>query len=114
MDKQERRQIAAQYKKRLQQGGVYAIRCTQNGKRLLLSTSDMAGSENRFQFAQSTGGCVHPKMREDWSKYGGAAFMFEIVETLTQQETQTEADFRQEIAALLEMLAAQADPKTLY
>ena len=114
MDKQQRRQVAADYKKRMQQGGVYAICCTGNGKRLLLSTADMAGSENRFQFAQMTGGCIHPKMRVDWDKYGKAAFTFEVVETLEQQETQTDAEFHQEIATLLDMLTSQYAPEALY
>ena len=114
MDKQQKRQIATEYKKRMQQGGVYAICCVGNGKRLLLSTADMAGSENRFQFAQITGGCVHPKMREDWDRYGKAAFTFEVIETLQQQETQTDAEFHKEIAALLDMLTEQANSEALY
>ncbi len=114
MDKQQRRQIASDYKKRMQQGGVYAIRCTQNGKSLLLSTADMVGSLNRYDFSQMTGGCLHPKMRDDWAKFGAAAFVFEIVETLTQQETQTDADFHKEIGELLDMLTSQISPEALY
>ena len=114
MDKQERRQIAAQYKKRRQLGGVYAIQCAENGKRLLLSTMDMPGSKNRFCFAQSTGGCVHFKLCRDWDRYGGKAFVFETLETLEQKENQTDAEFRQEIKELLDMLTAGADPETLY
>ena len=114
MDKQERRRVAAQYKERLQQGGIYAIRCRENGKRLLLGTADMPGSRNRFAFAQSTGGCIHPKLRADWDRYGGKAFEFEVVETLTQKKAQEDADFQKDIAALLELLAAQAEEETLY
>jgi len=114
MDKQERRRVAAQYKERLQQGGVYAIRCKENGKKLLLGTADMPGSENRFAFAQSTGGCVHPKLRSDWERYSSKGFEFEVVETLAQKEAQTDANFQDEIAALLELLIIQSDEDTLY
>lgn len=114
MDKQERRQAAAKYKERLQQGGVYAIRCKENGKRLILSTADIIGSKNRFAFAQSTGGCIHPKLREDWAKYRGKAFEFEILETLTQKEAQTDAEFQNEIADLLKLMTDQAETETLY
>lgn len=114
MDKQQKRQVAAEYKKRMQEGGVYAIRCIMNDKQILLSTADLAGSENRFKFAQSTGGCVHPKLREDWSRYGGAGFAFEVIETLRQQETQTDAEFHKEIEELLDMLISQINPKALY
>ncbi len=114
MDKQEKRQIAAQYKKRRQLGGVYAIRCNETGKRLLLSTMDMPGSENRFRFAQSTGGCVHPKLSRDWEMYGGKGFAFDTLETLEQKENQTDAEFRQDVRELLEMLTSEADSEQLY
>jgi len=114
MDKQEKRRAAVQYKERLQQGGVYAIRCTENGKKLMLGTEDMQGSRNRFEFSQSTGGCVHPKLRTDWDRYGGKAFEFEVVEILAQKEAQSMGDFQKEIEALLELLLAQAETETLY
>ena len=114
MDKQHKKQIARQYKEMRQQGGVYAICCTKNGKRLLLSTADMVGSENRFSFSQSTGGCLHPKLRQDWQQFGGAAFSLEIVETLTQKESQTASDFQEEVAALRDLLITQVDPEMLY
>jgi len=79
-----------------------------------MSTADMPGSQNRFTFAQSTGGCVHPKLRADWERYGGKAFEFEVVETLTQKKAQTNAEFQNEIAALLELLMAEAKEETLY
>ncbi len=114
MDKQERRQAAAEYKKKLQTGGVYAIVCRENGKRLLAGTADLPGSENRFAFAQSTGGCVHPKMRADWDRYGAKAFAFEIVETLKQKELQTDTEFKRDIDALLDMVNSQYDQETVY
>ena len=114
MDKQHKRQITRQYKETRLQGGVYAICCTKNAKRLLLSTSDIAGSENRFCFSQNIDSCVHPKLRQDWQQFGGAAFTFEIIETLTQKESQTDSDFQNEVVALLELLKTQVAPETLY
>jgi hypothetical protein len=114
MDKQQRRQIAAEYKKRKQMGGVYSIRCTQNGKQLLLSTMDMAGSENRFRFAQGMGGCVHPKLRQDWDLYGGKAFSFDIIETLEQKDMQADDEFQRDVVTLLDMLMSKDEPEALY
>ena len=114
MDKQHKRQIARQYKETRLQGGVYAICCTKNGKRLLLSTADMAGSKNRFCFSQSTDSCVHPKLRQDWQQFGGAAFTFELIETLTQKESQTDSDFQKEVVALLDLLITQVAPEMRY
>jgi hypothetical protein len=75
---------------------------------------DMPGSENRFRFAQSTGGCVHPKLRQDWDAYGGKAFVFEVLEMLEQKENQTDAAFGQEIADLQQMLISEADAQKVY
>jgi hypothetical protein len=114
MDKQEKRRITAQYRERCRQGGVYVIRCRENGKRLLLSTTDMQGSINRFEFAQGSGGCVHPKLRPDWDRYGGKAFEFIVTETLEQKEAQTDTDFQREIETLMDMMISQAGTDALY
>ena len=54
MDKQQRREAAAAYKARLQQGGVFQIRNTKTGRILLRRTTDLpcrpngAGTEARL------------------------------------------------------------------
>jgi hypothetical protein len=114
MDKTEKKKAAREYRERRRKGGVYAICCKENGKRLLQSTEDMQGSRNRFDFSQSTGGCVHPKLRADWDRLGGKAFEFVPVETLEQKETQSDSDFYNETQALCELLISQEKPEALY
>ena len=102
MEKQQRRKAVAAYKARRQQGGVFQIRNTQTGRILLRRTLNLRGSENRFQFAQMTGSCTDHALQADWQN-GGWAFVFEVLEVLTQKETQTEAEFKSDIEALFEL-----------
>lgn len=101
MDKQQRREAAAAYKARLQQGGVFQIRNTGNGRILLRRTTDLRGSRNRFQFAQMTGSCTDYALQAEWGR-DGSAFVFEVLEELEQKETQTEAEFKAAVEACYE------------
>ena len=102
MDRQQRREAAAAYKARRMQGGVFQIRNTANSRILLRHTTDLRGSRNRFQFAQMTGSCVDYALQADWGR-DGRAFVFEVLETLTQKETQSEAEFKADLDALFEL-----------
>lgn len=75
---------------------------------------EMQGSLNRFEFAKNTGGCVHPKLRGDWDRYGGKVFEMEVIETLEQQESQSNDEFQREVIALLDLITSQNDTEALY
>ena len=102
MDKQQRREAAAAYKARRMQGGVFQIRNTGTSRILLRCTTDLRGSQHRFQFAQMTGSCTDYALQAEWGR-DGKAFVFEVLEELTQKETQTEAEFKADIDALFEL-----------
>ena len=95
MDKQQRREAAAAYKARRMQGGVFQIRNTGTGRILLRCTTDLRGS-------QMTGSCTDYALQAEWGR-DGKAFVFEVLEELTQKETQTEAEFKADIDALFEL-----------
>ena len=95
-------------------GGVYAFKNRVTGRSLLLSAQDLQGSKNRFEFAQKTGSCVHPRLKEDWEVYGGKAFRFEILEELEKMETQTPDEFKEDIRVLLEIWLEKFDPVERY
>ncbi len=105
MEKDRRRELTADYKARdaKKAGGVCAIVNTVTGNRLLLAARDIRGAESRFLFAQATNSCSYYKLTEDWKQYGPQAFKFEVLETIHQKETETSAQFADEIDALLEM-----------
>ena len=113
-DNQTKKEMIAQYKEREVVGGVYAIKSTQNGKLLLLATTDMQGSKNRFAFAQSTDSCVDMKLRSDWNRQGGGAFVFESLEELKKGETQTAKEFKTDIDTLKELWLDKLADRELY
>ncbi len=111
MDREQRKKLQQRYSERRVVGGVYAIKNAADGKMLLLSTLDMPGSMNRFSFAVQTGGCVHPKLRDEWGK---AEFTIEVIEELVKKEEQSDKDFAREIEALYELTAERFSSDQLY
>lgn len=111
MDKRDRKKLREQYAARRGAGGVYAIKNTDSGKRLLMVTEDLPGSANRFAFAVQTGGCVHPKLTGEWGKSG---FEFEVIEELHRKDAQTDKAFAQELQALYELACEKYAPEKLY
>lgn len=103
MDKQERRNLAKQYKARTVTGGVYCIQCTQSGQVWLRKTTDMQGSKNRHAFSVTTKHCPEPSMLASWKQYGPEVFIFKELETLEKKEAQTAESFAEDVAALLDM-----------
>lgn len=111
MDKEKRKKLQQQYAERCVKGGVYAIKNTESGKMLLLTTQDMPGSLNRFAFALQTGGCVHPLLRDEWGK---SNFSIEVIEELKKKEDQTDKEFAAEVQALYELTIQQYSAELLY
>lgn len=111
MDKKE---IIRKYKEQRAVGGVYAIKCAENGKLWLRGDTNLTGAENRYNFALMTGSCVAPKLATDWKKYGASAFSFVVLESITQGETQTQREFSDDVAALEQLWREKYSPDELY
>jgi len=109
-----RRELKARYLDREVVGGVFLIQNKVTGRSLLDSSLDIKGSKNRFEFAQSTGSCVIPRLQSDWDEHGGSSFVFKVLELLTKSGTQTKEEFKADIVALKEMWYEKLDPKNLY
>ncbi len=114
MGQQNRRDQKAAYRQRKITGGVCAIKNTANGKVLLVSTEDLEGIKNRFEFSQQTGGCIHMKLQEDWKKFGVNIFVLEVLEELTKKESQTAKEFKDDINMLKELWSEKFDAGMLY
>ena len=110
MDKYRKKQLLQSYKAQPLVGGVYAITNAVTGKRILSFTTDLRGSRNRFEFAQQMNSCVHPQLQDDWARLGGKSFSFDVLESLTQREGQSDSDFRDELEALFDVVSAGASP----
>ena len=99
------------YRNRIVIGGIYSITNTVTSKKMLCMTTDMQGSKNRFEFSQNVNSCVHPRLKEDWKRYGGHSFHFDVLETLEKKEGQDDSGFIQDITALFELTAKGAAPE---
>jgi len=109
-----RRELKARYLEREVVGGVFLIENTVTGKALLDSSVDIQGSKNRFEFAQSTGSCVVPKLQSDWNEHGGSSFVFKVLELLTKNDSQTKEEFKADIVVLEEMWSEKLDLENSY
>ncbi len=110
MDKKNRKEMLQNFKKRSVIGGVFAIVNTVTEKKLLGMTTDIQGSYNRFEFAQSVNSCIHPRLQHDWEKLGGHAFRFDELELLVKKPEQSDSDFLHDIEALFDMTTNGALP----
>lgn len=84
-------------------GGVYAIRCAPAGRVFVYGAPNAQGQQNRFDFAVSTGTCIHAALAADWREYGSGAFSFQVLEELEKAPEQTDRDFRADLAALVDI-----------
>ncbi len=106
-NKQRKKEMISAYKSREVVGGVCMLKNTVNHKILLDATTDLQGSLNRFQFAKMTNSTLYGSTTEDWKKFGKDAFTYEVLESITKEETQTNADFKKEVLLLKEMLQTE-------
>ncbi|MEA4869209.1 hypothetical protein SDC9_176907 [bioreactor metagenome] len=114
MNPQNKKDILAAYKQRAQVGGVYAVTNTKTGKALVLSSADLRGIQKRYEFAEMTGGCFHPKLMKDTQTYGSDAFAFSVLEELTRKDTQTDREFANDLELLLSLWLEKYDPAARY
>ncbi|MBE6035341.1 GIY-YIG nuclease family protein [Aminipila sp.] len=103
MDKLLKKKLMEQYKNRTVIGGVYCIKCNDNGHTWIKATKEISGEKNKFNFSVSTNSCPEPSMRTAWNQYGGNSFSFIVLEELKKGETQTDEEFAADVAALLEI-----------
>ena len=109
-----RREIAKEYKERKQQGGVYTVTNTVNGRYVIGYAANLESVRHRFQFAVISGSAVDPRLRADWLALGAGAFQLAVVAELEQREGQSQADFLNDLKALEQLCRADLDPAKEY
>ena len=114
MNPRSKKDLIAAYKRRTQTGGVYAVVNKTTGKSLVLASAEIDGIRKRYEFAEMTGGCFHPKLQKDAQTCGNGAFAFTVLETLERKETQTAREFADDLEVLLSMWLEKYDPANLY
>ena len=98
-----KKEMMTVYKDRELIGGVYVIKNTQSGRKFLDATTDIRGSRNRFDFAQKNNMCVHKRIEDDWKKSGAGVFVFEVIEELPKDASQSMEIFQADVATLKEL-----------
>lgn len=114
MEKQNRKEIQANYKARKVVGGICTIKNTLNGKQLVIFTADLQGRKNRFEFSKKSNSCADLKLKDDFKLMGADVFVFEVLEELEKSDGQTDKEFLDDLKALHELRLEKIDPKTLY
>ncbi len=112
MDISSKRALKAQYKNRTIVGGIFCIRCEAAGEAWIRATTDMQGSKNRFAFSSSTNFCPEACMAQAWKQHGASAFSFEVLEEIEKKEAQTDREFSDDVAVLLELWSEKLKGKT--
>lgn len=95
--------LKEQYKNRTCIGGIYRIKCVKNTKQWLRSTIDLKGAKNRFDFSVSVNSCPDLYITEDWNRYGSSSFVFETIEEITKEITQSDREFADDVDILFEI-----------
>ncbi|MDR1628729.1 MAG: GIY-YIG nuclease family protein [Oscillospiraceae bacterium] len=110
----DKKELQREYQSRTVTGGVVAIKNTVTGKVFLDKTVNLQGTLNRFAFSQNTKTCIHAKLRSDWQTHGTESFVIEVLESLDKEETQSDKEFREDVAVLLDCWLEKIPPEELY
>lgn len=103
MEKHSRKEITANYKARKVTGGICTIKNTMSGKQLLICTANLQSRENRFAFSKKMNVCDDLKLKDDFNAFGIEAFVFEVLEELEKNETQTDKEFMADLKVLYDL-----------
>lgn len=90
------------------------IKNTVSGKLLLLSTRNLQGCINRFDFSKKTNSCVDIKLQKDWQTFGGDVFQLEVLEELEKKVSQTPKEFADDIKMLEELWLEKLNSENMY
>ena len=114
MESGRKKELAAEYRQRKKTGCVFSVTNRANGKVLVLCDMDLKGSRNRFDFMRQTGSCYHMRLQEDWRRFGADSFEYALLDGLEQKETQTPAEFKEELETLRGLREQQVPAEKRY
>src|SRR5947209_18152022 len=116
VDRTRRKELAANYRQRRTEAGVYRIVNAANGKSLLGSTLDLAGMRSKMEFSRKTGtgGGLSLRLREDGRAHGIGAFSLEILEVLDTPPEMTAEEIRRDLATLEGLWREKYEGTLLY
>ncbi|MCI3922338.1 GIY-YIG nuclease family protein [Paenibacillus sp. TRM 82003] len=86
MDKERKKELAAQYDLSKRPAGVYRVVHKESGKSFVGATPDLNAMRNRLPFELNAGVSMRKELQADWKRYGAEAFAFEVLETFKPPE----------------------------
>ncbi|MBN9408074.1 MAG: GIY-YIG nuclease family protein [Burkholderiales bacterium] len=95
------RALVREYKDNPPPMGIYAIRCAAAPQVFVNASLNVRGAINRDRFQLKMGGHPDRPLQAAWRTHGEAAFSFEVIDVLKRREEAPDADYRDELAALL-------------
>ena len=115
-DHARRKELTSQYKQNRPEAGVYRIVNARNGRYLIGSAMNLASVQGRVSFAVSTESecSFDPRLRDDARVFGFGAFSVEVLEILESRPEATDAEVREDLAALESLWRERFDPEASY
>jgi hypothetical protein len=86
VSKERRRELVREYKEQKTRRGVYAIRCAATGEVWASSSPNLEKQQNSTWFQLRMGGHPNRALQAAWAAHGDAAFSFEIVAELSDED----------------------------
>ena len=86
MDKAQRKAAIADYKKREDAIGIFAVRCAASGEAWVGPTLNLDTLKNRIWFGLRIGSATNKDMQRAWALHGSDSFAFEVFERLDPDE----------------------------
>lgn len=86
MTEDERRAAVAAYRERRIAAGIYAVRCAASRQTWVGRAPNLATIQNRLWFTLRLGSNSHRTLQDAWATHGEAAFSFEVVEQLADED----------------------------
>jgi len=115
-DKRRKKELVVEYRQSFGPMGVYQIRNLDNGKIFVAGSMNLDAARNRHEFTSANSAQPPiPELHADWTRHGGARFVFEELDRVTPRggATATEAELktcRDELDALVELWLEKLQP----
>ena len=114
-DRQKRKDMLDAFKRSRPEAGVYRIVNRENGRMLLDSSVNLAGTRNRFEFTVSTDtplGLAAP-LREEAREFGLGVFEFEVLDVLDVTPEMSAGEIEADLATLEQLWRERLDAALL-
>ena len=85
MDNARKKELARAYKEQKVRPGVFAVRCAASGEAWVAQTPDIDKRQSGLWFQLRMGGFPGKSLQQAWNTHGEAAFAFEILEEIRDE-----------------------------